>query len=203
MKALRLVASLMLASSPALAESAWVTGHGRLVPQPRVEVWAGPRTLGVGLVAPDADARAAWGGELAYSWVDRFFELRGSRQWQLGPRRFATASAQLGGAVYVVPDAALNLGFGPHAGLTLNLGGDAFSVDFGLQSGVDVFIASSALRLPQRALIGVNGRIGPVTLAFIARAGADVVPGHAFIGRGEFVVALGWVVERPRGESVP
>jgi hypothetical protein len=174
------------------AEGAWLTARGRLQPELRVEGWGGPRTAGLGFVRPDEPgASGAWGLEASYAFLDRAVELRGTRQWQLSKTRFATASATVGASGFMVTAGGLNLGLGPHAGLTLSLGGRAFSVDLGLQTGAELFVSQDSVRLPQRALIGVNVLIGRVAVSFMARAGADLLPGRYFVGRGEFVICLG------------
>lgn len=188
-----LLAVLTLAGV-AHAEGAWLTARGRLQPETRVEVWGGPRTLGLGFVRPDeANAAAGWGAEASYAFLDRTLELRGTRVWQFSKTRFATGSATVGASGFMVTAGGLDLGLGPHAGLTLSLGGRTFSVDLGLQTGVELFVNEAAPRLPQRALIGLNFLFGRVALSLMARAGADVIPGHFFVGRGDFVLALGWL----------
>lgn len=188
-----LLAALTLATA-AHAEAAWLTARGRLQPETRLEAWGGPRTVGVGLVRPDeAGASAGWGVETSYAFPDRTLELRGTRVWQFSKTRFATGSATVGASGFMVTAGGLDLGLGPHAGLTLSLGGRTFSVDLGLQTGFEVFVNQDAPRLPQRALIGFNFLFGRVALSLMARAGADVLPGHFFVGRGELVVSLGWL----------
>ncbi len=182
----------VVVSCAASAEGQWVTARGRLVPETRLEVWGGARTVGVGAVKPNAEATAAWAAELAYAFIDRVVELRAARVWQFTRSRFATASANLGTSLFVVP-VGFNLGLGPNAGLTLSLGGKTVSVDLGLQSGVDLFIFEVAPRLPQRALIGVTVRVRDFTLSAMARTGVDLVPGHPFVFRGDFMVSLGWL----------
>lgn len=188
-----------LASSAAHAEGAWLTARGRLLPEVRVEAWGGPRTAGVGLVLPDEDARAGWGLETSFAFLDRTLELRGTRAWQLSKTRFATASATVGLSGFLVAVGGLDLGLGPHAGLTLSLGGRAFTVDLGLQTGFEAFVNQEVPRLPQRALIGLTLRLGQVSVAVMARAGADLLPGRYFVGRGEFIVSVGWL--RPSGAA--
>lgn len=186
------VVASVVASCVASAEGQWLTARGRLVPQTRLEVWGGARTVGVGAARSNEEATAAWSAELAYAFTDRVVELRAARLWQFTRSRFATASANAGTSVFVVP-VGFNLGLGPNVGLTLSLGGEAVSVDLGLQSGVDLFIFEAAPRLPQRALIGVTVRVRDFTISAMARAGADLVPGHAFVFRGDFMVSLGWL----------
>ena len=192
------VLASMAVSCAASAEGQWLTARGRLTPETRLEAWGGARTVGVGAVRPNDEATAAWSAELAYAFTDRVVELRAARLWQLTRTRFATASANVGASVFVVP-VGVNLGLGPNAGLTLSLGGRSVSVDLGLQSGIDLFIFEAAPRLPQRGLIGVTVRVGDIALSAMARAGADLVPGHTFVFRGDFMVSLGWLGLRAPG----
>jgi hypothetical protein len=185
---------LTLLATPALADAGWLTARGRLLDQVRAEVWGGPRSVGLGVVVPDGPgAMAGLGAEVLWSLVDRTAELRGTRQWQLSATRFGTASATVGVSGIVVPEGAFDLGIGPHAGLTLSLGGDVFTVDLGLQTGLELFVRQQGPRLPQRALIGLNLKLSHWTVSAMARIGADIQPGRAFAGRGEFIVSLGWL----------
>ncbi len=183
----------VMLSTVASAEGQWLTSRGRLVPETRFEAWGGPRTAGIGVVRPNADATAAWSAELVYAFLDRVVELRAARVWQFTRTRFATASVNAGTSVFVVP-VGLNLGLGPTAGLALSLGGKTVSLDLGLQTGVDLFIFEASPRLPQRASIGVTVRVRDFTFSAMARTGADLVPGHAFVFRGDFILSLGWLV---------
>ncbi|MDP1830190.1 MAG: hypothetical protein Q8L48_43400 [Archangium sp.] len=187
---------LMLVGSLAHAEGGWLTARGRLQPELRLEAWGGSRTAGLGLVLPDAPgAMAGWSGEALYAFFDRTAELRGARVWQFTKNRFGTASATLGGAAHLVTDR-VDVGLGPHAGLNLALGGDVFTVDLGLQTGVELFFATLVTRLPQRLLLGVDLRLGSWGVGLHLRGGVDVLPGRGFVGRGEGTVSVSWF--RPR-----
>jgi len=188
----RLALILMLVASVSRAEGQWLTSRGRIAEETRLEVFGGARTFGVGAVRPNDEGRAAWSAEAVYAFRDRVIELRGARVWQFTPTRFATASVNAGTSMYVVPEQ-FNLGLGPNVGLALGLGGPRVSVDLGLQTGLDVFAAGAHLRLPQRLSIGVTVRVCDFTISAMARAGADIVPGHAFVGRGDFVLSIGWL----------
>lgn len=187
------VTALLLATT-AHAEGQWLTVRGRIAPENRVEAWGGARTVGVGFMTPaEVDhARRAWSAELVYAFTDRVIEVRGAHVWQFTKSQFATASATLGASGFLVPGSS-NAGIGPTAGLSLSLGGPRFTVDFGLQTGIDLFATGTSPRLPQRATIGLTGRIFDFTLSAMARAGADIVPNHAFVGRGDFIVSIGWL----------
>jgi hypothetical protein len=184
---------VLLTAGTAHAEAAWLTSRGRLLPETRLEAWGGPRSAGVGFVRPDDGARAGWGVETSYAFPDRTLELRGTRLWQFSKTRFATGSATVGLSSFIVPVGDFDLGIGPHAGLNLALGGGVFTVDLGLQTGLEVFVRQEAPRFPQRALIGFNFQLGQVAVALMARAGMDLIPGQYFVGRGEFIVSLGWL----------
>ncbi len=183
---------VVLFAGASRAEGQWLTSRGRLQPETRLEVWGGARSFGVGLVRPNEEARAAWSAEAVYAFADRVIELRGARVWQFTKTRFATASVNAGTSLYLVPER-FNVGLGPTAGLTLSLGGQNVSVELGLQTGIDVFAVQTQPRLPQRALIGVTVRARDFTISAMARAGADIVPGHSFVGRGDFMLSLGWL----------
>ncbi len=182
-------------SGPAVAESGWLSARGRLLPETRVEAFVGTRSFGVGVLrTDDGNPRAGLALEGVVTFVDRVAELRGARVWQLSQTRFGTASASLGGSAFIVPQAALDLGLGPHAALNLSLGGQVFSVDLGLQTGVEFFLRQQgAPRLPQRALVGLNLRVSEFLVSAMARVGVDLVPGRNFVGRGEVMLSVGWL----------
>jgi hypothetical protein len=187
--------AVALLASTALGDASWLTARGRLMPETRLEVFGGVREAGVGVVLPDGpEARAALAAEVLYSHVDRTAELRGARVWQFTEGRFATASASLGVSALLVPEGVPTVGAGPHAGLTLSLGGRTFSVELGLQAGLEVFGTQPAVRVPLRALLGLDFAFGPVSLALMARMGVDLEPGRPFlVGRGDAILALGWL----------
>ncbi len=186
--------AVLLAPAMANAEAGWLTSRGRLLPQTRLEAWGGPRSVGVGVLRPDAPgATAGLGVEVAWILPDRVATLRVGRAWQLTRVGLASVSTTLGAAGWVVPEAALDLGLGPHAGLALSLGGDVFSVDLGLQTGVELFVRQVGPRLPQRAQLGLTLRLGDWAVSTMARLGADLLPGRGFVGRGELVVSLSWL----------
>lgn len=185
--------SLLAGSAAALAESGWLTARGRLAPELRVEAWGGPRSVGAGFLRPDEPgAPAGLGAEVAYVIPDRVLTLRAGRAWQLTRTGFATASATLGGAAWFVPQVDFDLGIGPHAGLALALGGERFTVDLGLQAGLEIFVRYGGPRVPVRAQLGASLRLGEWAVGAMARAGADVLPGEGFVGRGEVILSLSW-----------
>ncbi|MBL8919187.1 MAG: hypothetical protein JNJ54_10030 [Myxococcaceae bacterium] len=184
------------AASLARAEAGWLTARGRLLPETRIEAFAGTRSFGVGVVrTDDANARAGVSFEAVVGFLDRDLEVRGARVWQLGSAGFATASIAVGGAAFLVPDrTGPDGGLGPHGALSLSLGGRLFSVDLSLQTGAELFLRAPALlRLPQRAALGLHVRVGEFTIALMARTGADVIPGRSFVGRGEVMIGVSWL----------
>ncbi|MCA2980970.1 MAG: hypothetical protein INH37_22085, partial [Myxococcaceae bacterium] len=135
MTRLRFALCLGLLASEAGAESGWLSSRGRLASPTRLEAFVGTRSFGAGFVRADAaGARAGLSFEGVVSFTDRAAELRGARVFQLTETRLATAVLALGGAAFMVPDRAFDLGVGPHAALALSLGSDRFSVDFALQT---------------------------------------------------------------------
>lgn len=193
MRALPVVVAL--AASVAWAEAGWLTARGRLLDETRLEAFVGTRSFGAGFVRSDtSNPRAGFSVEGVVGFTDRTAELRAARVWQLSQTRFGTASASVGGAAFLVPDRAFDAGLGPQAQLALSLGGRVFSVDLALQTGVELFFRQQGgARFPQRALIGLNLRLGEFTVSAMARLGADLFPGRAFVGRGEAMVSVGWL----------
>lgn len=184
---------IILVASSAYAESGWLTARGRLQPELRLEAWGGSDSFGAGFVRPDAPgALAGLSAELGYAFRNRTVELRGARVWQFSPSRFGTGSATLGGAVHLVPEGVFDVGLGPHAGLNLALGAETFTVDLGLQSGVELFFANVLPRFPQRLQLSLNLRIRSFAVGLHARVGADLIPNHSFVGRGELAISVSW-----------
>ncbi len=193
-----LVSALLLSATLANAEGGWLSARGRLQPDLRLEAWAGSRSAGLGVVFPDAPgAMAGIGAEVLYAFLDRTLELRGARVWQLTKNRLATASTTVGASAHLVPSA-FDLGLGPHAGLNLAIGGETFTFELGLQTGVEVFITSQQTRLPQRLLMGADLRLGQFGVGLHLRGGVDVVPGHGFVGRGEATLSFSWFLAQQR-----
>jgi hypothetical protein len=190
---MRLLA-LVLVPGVALAESGWLVARGRLLPETRLEAFVGSDTFGAGFVRTDtSNGRAGISFEGVIGFIGRTAELRGARVWQLGATRFATASVSLGGAAFLVPDRRVpEVGLGPHGQLSLTLGGRVFAVDLSLETGAELFFRGG-LRLPQRAGLGLHLRIAEFTVALMARAGADLAVGRSFVGRGEVMLAVGWL----------
>ena len=151
----------------------------------------------------DGRTRAATTAELAYHWRNRTLELRGARLWQLTPTRLGTVSATVGGAAHIVPEGRFDAGLGPHAGLTLSLGGSVCTVDLSLLTGAELFLAPVLVRFPQRAQLSLNFVIGSVLLGLHARMGADFVTGLPWVGRGELALSFGWLFARSPPSSGP
>ena len=191
MRALGLL--VVLLSGSTFAEGSWLAARGRLLNETRVEAWVGTRSFGLGMVKPDAPGAAAgMVGEATWAVFDRVLELRGARQWQLTKARAVTLSTSLGATVFLVPEGQTDVGVGPHGTFTASFGGEVFSFDLSLQTGVEIF-ARGPNRLPQRVVAGFNLRLGDFTVALMGRAGADVMPGHNFVVRGEAMLAVGWL----------
>lgn len=183
-------------ASVAMAEAGWLTARGRLLPETRVEAFAGTRSFGVGVVrTDDTNARAGVSFEAVVGFLDRDLELRGARVWQVSSTGFATASVAVGGAAFLIPDrAGADGGLGPHGTLSLSLGGRVFSVDLSLQTGAELFFrAPLTVRLPQRASLGLHLRLAEFAISVAARTGADLMPGRNFVGRGEVMIGVSWL----------
>lgn len=196
---------VLLAGTGARADAGWLTSRGRVQPQSRLEAWGGPHSFGAGVLLLD-EGRDDRGVGLEVAWVvpDRVAALRLGRTWQLTRVGVAAVSATVGGTGWFVPSPLLDLGAGPQASLGLTLGGEVFSVELGLQSGVEVFVRQEGPRLPQRAQLGFSLRLGHWAVSLLARLGADVLPGRGFVGRGEAVLSLSWFgVARPRADEAP
>lgn len=192
----RLLISLVAGTAAvSFAEAGWLSARGRLLPETRVEAFVGTRSFGAGFVRTDTgDPRAGLSFEGVVGFTDRDAELRGARLWQLTRTGGATASVSVGGAAFIVPGPAFDLGIGPHAALNLSLGGQVFCVDLSLQTGLELFLRQQgAPRLPQRAGLGLHLRLSEFTVSAMARVGADVFPGRSFVGRGEVMVSVGWL----------
>ena len=197
---------VMMHALTASAEAPWGATRGRVVSQRHLEILVGTRGVGLGYWRPVVDGRrASVGAELGYSWADRTVDLRAARVWQLGASRVATPSVHLGGSLTVVPLSSFDVGLGPHGGVTLALGGEVFSVDMALQAGAELYFGGDRapaipelrmplLRFPVRGALGVNVQVLSImTVGLHARAGVDVIVGHAFVGRGELLMSLGWL----------
>jgi hypothetical protein len=183
---------LVVLSQSSLAEGGWLTARGKLQSDARIEGWGGTRSLGAGVVLPDSEPMpTAVAFEVAWAHHDRNLTLDGARVWQLTPSGLAMASFSLGGAVHLVPEG-FDLGIGPHAGLSLSIGGPRFSLDLGVQTGAEAFLASLQARFPQRAVLGLSVRIGAWAMGLQGRIGADVLPGRGFVLRDEAMVSLSY-----------
>lgn len=185
---------LVLIPQLALAEASWLSTRGRLEPELQLAAFVGTRSFGAGLVRADAvNPRTGLAVEGVVGFVDRTVEVRAERLWQLTERRLATAALAVGGAAFLVPDRlAPDFGTGPHAQLSLSLGGRVFAVELSLQTGVEVF-ARGGLRFPQRAGLGLHLRLGDFVLAAMSRLGADLFIERSFLARGEVALSVGWL----------
>ncbi|PTL77126.1 hypothetical protein [Vitiosangium sp. GDMCC 1.1324] len=194
----------LLLAPVAAAEAPVLTARGR-VDASHLSLLAGPQGVGLGFLlarppVPDSRPIAA-GGELFFHPSSGVLELRGSGQWQLssGERAFS-ASAQLGLTAYGVVRGPADAGLGPHAGLTLGLGGPRLEGFLGAQAGLETFLRTGGPRFPLRALLGGHGRLGPWGLTLTARAGVDLEHGLHATWRGDVLLALSWYGRVPNPE---
>jgi hypothetical protein len=184
---------VLLLASVAHAEGGWLTARGRLQPELRLEAWGSTDSAGAGFVLPDETARAAWSAELGYAYFNRVFEARGNRVWQVVPTKFATISFTAGALMHVVPEGVFDFGFGPVAGFNLSLGGNTVTVDLGLLSSIEAFVAQFYTRFPQRLQLSLNVRAGPLVFGLHARAGVDLSAEQLFVMKGELALTFGWL----------
>lgn len=186
MRALTLGAVLVAAA--AHAEEGWLANEGRISKRSELTVFAGLHSVGVGAVRPDAVVEGAWG------FTDRVLTLSATRRWAWKETGRARLAATAGLSGYLVPDLALDLGLGPHVGLGLSLGGEAFSVALGGTSGVEVF-ARGAARFTERLQLGLHGRFGRVSVGLVGRVGVDLAPGRNFAVVTDAIVRVGLLAE--------
>lgn len=185
---------LVMTSTAAFAEAPWVSARGRLAPRPRLEVFAGPGSAGAGVVLLDRDSTSrGYSVEGGFRYFDRVLDLRGTRVWQVTPKRVATVSVLLGGSATFVPEGGFDVGICPHAGAVLALGGERFTVDLFVQTGAELFVRAPSIRFPQRVGLGLNLRVGDFGFSLMGRAGADVSTRGSFAGRAEAVLAVSWL----------
>jgi hypothetical protein len=193
--------SALLLAPVAAAEAPVLTARGR-VDDSHLSLLAGPQGVGMGFLLarpPMSGARPiAFGGELFVHPSPGVLELRGAGQWQLGSGEHAAcASAQLGFTAYGVVRGPADVGLGPHAGLTVGLGGERLEGFLGAQAGLEAFLRTGGPRFPLRVLLGGRGRLGPVGLALTARAGVDVEHGLYATWRGDVLLAVSWYGRGP------
>lgn len=189
----------LLVAGLAQAEAGWLTAQGRVGDRAELAVFAGPRSVGAGFLRPDAgDARKGLGLEAAWLLEDRVAQLSAARRWQLNQTSAGTFSASAGLVGFVVPEGRFDLGLGPVVGLNLGLGGQAFSVQLGVLSGVELFVRGTA-RFTERLQLGLRAQVGRVTLGVSGRAGVDVSPGQSFVLRADAIFSLGLLGAAPPG----
>jgi hypothetical protein len=211
MTARAVVMALCLWSGAALAESSVLAVHALDSAESFAAGWVGMHTLGLGVSwvdslpvvgdsTPDAidRRRAAWAAELAWAPSDATVELRGARAWQLRAPSFATPMAELGLAAILVPAVGVpDVGVGPHAGLSVRLGGETFAVNLGLDAGAELFAGTGGPRFPLRALAGLTVHAGRLTVTLHARGGVDLEWSRSTLYRGDVLLGVGWAAFRP------
>lgn len=195
------LAGALLLAPVAAAEPPVLTARSR-VDDSHLSLLAGPQGVGLGFLLarpPEPDAHpTAFGGELFLHPSPGVLELRGAGQWQLGPcERAACASAQLGFTAYGVVRGPADVGLGPHAGLTVGLGGERLEGFLGAQAGLEAFLHTGGPRFPLRLLLGGHGRLGPLGLSLTARAGVDLEHGLYATWRGDVLLAVSWYGRGP------
>lgn len=176
------------------AEPAWRVARAPTPEGTVVEAFAGVRSVGagVGVARGGGEALAL---EAAWLFSDRVLELRGARSFGLlgTPGGSAALSANAGVTGLLVPQDALDLGVGTHAGLTLTLGARAVSVQLGATTGVELFARGSA-RFVERFSAGLSLKLGRFRGGLAARAGVDLAPGRNFTVRADAIVFAGWLL---------
>lgn len=196
--------ALAVAVVPALAwaDGGLLSSRGRLPERTRVELFGGPRGVGLGYTRTDRDAReaaaagdphAGFAAEVTWQFAERVSELRLARVWQLTRTRAGTLSATVGATGVVVPDVRFDLGAGPQAALALGLGSARVQLDLALQAGAEFFLRAGLGRVPLRAQAALGVTFGPVVVSLLARTGADLFTRGPFAFRAEAALAVGWV----------
>ena len=184
-----LAVGAVLVAAAVHAEEGWLSTEGRVSPRSELTVFAGLHSVGVGAVRPGAAVEASWG------FTDRMLALSATRRWAWKETGFARLAATAGLSGYLVPDLALDLGLGPHVGLGLSLGGEAFSVALGGSSGVELF-ARGAARFTERLQLGLHGRFGRFSVGVVGRVGVDLAPGRNFVVVTDAIVRVGLLSAR-------
>ncbi len=173
-----------------------------LVSSPRVEERAAAylalsgRTVGAGVLLPTA-AGEAWGLQADVAPADAFLQLSAARTVRLLPEdgRITRASAQVGLDVLATTRGPVSLGVGPSVGLAWGVG-PGWLGGFGtLQAGAGIFPVGGAplFRLPLRAGLGVQSRVGPVDARLHLQLGLDVNVGQPATARTDAVLVLGFL----------
>ncbi|MEN9798304.1 MAG: hypothetical protein RL653_2000 [Pseudomonadota bacterium] len=172
------------------------------VSSPRVEdraaayVALSGRTVGAGALLPTAGGEA-WGLQADVAPADAFLQLSAARTVRLLPDdgRVTRATAQVGLDVLATTRGPLSLGVGPSVGLAWGAG-PSWLGGFGtLQAGAGIFPVGGAplFRLPLRAGLGVQSRVGPVDARLLLQLGLDVNVGQPATARTDAVLVLGFL----------
>ena len=178
------------------AELPAVVAPSRVEPRTAGFFALGGRTVGVGLLREGSGAGEAWAVQADVGLRDAFVQVMAARQVPLLPLdgRWLHASAQAGLDVAASTRGPQVLGLGPNLGLSLGAG-PAWLNGFGtLQAGVEAFPLGGPplFRVPLRAGLGAQSRLGAFDLRFTVLLGLDVNVGQAATARTDAVLALGF-----------
>ena len=180
----------------AQAELPVVVAPSRVEPRTAGFLALGGRTLGVGLLREGDAPGVAWAFQADVALRDAYVQLMAARQVALLPvdGRAWHASAQAGLDLAASTRGPQVLGLGPNAGLSLGAG-PAWLNGFGtLQAGLEAFPLGGPplFRVPLRAGLGAQSRLGAFDLRLTVTLGLDVNAGQAPTARTDAVFALGY-----------
>jgi len=150
----------------------------------------------VGLLREGSVEGEAWAFQVDVGLRDAFVQLMAARQLRLLPLdgRAWHAAAQLGLDVAAATRGPAVLGVGPNVGLSLGAGPEWLNGFGTLQAGVEAFPLGGPplFRLPLRAGLGAQSRMGQLDLRLTLLLGLDVNIGQAATARTDAVLALGF-----------
>ena len=186
------VGLVFLWMSVAAAEPAVLTVDAKTPEAPRTWAVLGSFTsLGVGALLSPGPHRAR-SGEVFTSLRDRTLEGRYGEAWQFWDTGLWAASVQASGSLLTTAMGPFDLGLGPHAGISLGLGRPRWDVFLNASAGAEFFLRQLGPRIPVRAGLGGRVHVGPLTLALLARAGADFEVRRQFALRADALLAVGF-----------
>ena len=183
-------------AAAAQAELPAVVAPSRVEPRTAGFLALGGRTVGVGLLREGSAEGEAWGFQADVGMRDAFVQLMAARQVRLLPLDGRTwhAAAQLGLDAAASTRGPQVLGVGPNVGLSLGAGPPWLSGFGTLQAGLEAFPLGGPplFRVPLRAGLGAQSRLGAFDLRFTVLLGLDVNVGQAATARTDAVLALGF-----------